>query len=80
VKTEKMIDDIQHIGKLLIILGVIIIAIGSALLLSGKIPFIGRLPGDFMVQKKNFTFYFPLATSIVLSLILTLLFWVLGKK
>ena len=75
-----MIDDIQHIGKLLIILGVIIIAIGSALLLSGKIPFIGRLPGDFMVQKKNFTFYFPLATSIVLSLILTLLFWVLGKK
>jgi len=73
-------DDIQHIGKFLIIFGIIIIAIGSVLLLSGKIPFPGRLPGDIMVQKKNFTFYFPLATSIVLSLILTLLFWVLGKK
>ncbi len=73
-------DDIQHIGKFLIIFGIIIIAIGSVLILSGKIPFPGRLPGDIIIQKKNFTFYFPLATSIVLSLILTLLFWVLGKK
>jgi len=73
-------DDIQQIGKFLIIIGIIIIGIGAALLLSGKIPFIGRLPGDILVQKKNFTFYFPLATSIALSLILTLLFWFFGKK
>jgi hypothetical protein len=73
-------DDIQQIGKFLIIIGIIIIGIGGALLLSGKIPFIGRLPGDILVQKKNFTFYFPLATSIALSLILTLLFWFFGKK
>jgi hypothetical protein len=75
-----MMDDIQQIGKFLIIIGIIIIGIGAALLLSGKIPFIGRLPGDILVQKKNFTFYFPLATSIALSLILTLLFWFFGKK
>jgi hypothetical protein len=75
-----MTDDMHHIGKFLIIFGMIIIVIGSVLLFWGKIPFAGRLPGDIMVQKKNFTFYFPVATSIVLSLLLTLLFWVFGKK
>ena len=75
-----MTDDMHNIGKFLIIFGMIIIVIGSVLLFWGKIPFAGRLPGDIMVQKKNFTFYFPLATSIVLSLLLTLLFWVFGKK
>ncbi len=75
-----MADGIQHIGKFLILLGLLISAIGGLLLLSGKIPWIGRLPGDILIQKKNFTFYFPLATSILLSLILTLLFWLLGKR
>ncbi|MFH1704048.1 MAG: DUF2905 domain-containing protein [Nitrospirota bacterium] len=75
-----MADGIQHIGKFLILLGLLISAIGGLLLLSGKIPCIGRLPGDILIQKKNFTFYFPLATSILLSLILTLLFWLLGKR
>jgi hypothetical protein len=75
-----MTDGIPHIGKLLIGLGIAMIAIGGVLLLFGKIPFIGRLPGDIMVQKKNFTFYFPLATSILLSLLLTFLFWLFGKR
>ena len=75
-----MADGIQHIGKFLILLGLLISAIGGLLLLSGKIPWIGRLPGDILIQKKNFTFYFPLATSILLSLILTLLFWLLGRR
>jgi hypothetical protein len=75
-----MADGIQHIGKFLILLGLLISAIGGLLLLSGKIPWVGRLSGDILIQKKNFTFYFPLATSILLSLILTLLFWLLGKR
>jgi hypothetical protein len=75
-----MTDGIPHIGKLLIGLGIVMIAIGVLLLAAGKIPFIGKLPGDFMVQKKNFTFYFPLATSILLSLLLTFLFWLFGKR
>ena len=75
-----MVNEIQHIGKVFIILGIIIIAIGGILLLSGKLPWIGRLPGDILIHKKNFTFYFPLATSILLSLLLTLIFWLLGKK
>ncbi|HKZ58009.1 MAG TPA: DUF2905 domain-containing protein [Thermodesulfovibrionales bacterium] len=75
-----MADGIQHIGRFLILLGLLISAIGGLLLLSGKVPWIGRLPGDILIQKKNFTFYFPLATSILLSLILTLLFWLVGKR
>ena len=73
-------DGIQHIGRFLVITGVIIAAVGGLLLLSGKIPWIGRLPGDIMIQRKSFTFYFPLATSILLSLIVTFILWLLGRK
>ena len=75
-----MTDGLQYIGKFLIVFGAIVIAIGGLLLLSGRVPWLGRLPGDILIHKKNFTFYFPLATSILLSLILTLLLWILGKK
>ncbi len=75
-----MADGIQQIGRFFILLGLIISAIGALLLLSGKIPWLGRLPGDIIMQKKNFTFYFPLATSIIISIILTLLFWIFGRK
>jgi len=75
-----MADVIQYIGKFLITFGIVIMAIGSLLLLSGKVSWLGRLPGDIIVQKKNFTFYFPLATSILLSILLTLIFWIIGKR
>ena len=75
-----MADGIQYIGKFLIILGIVIIAFGGLLLLSGKISWFGRLPGDIIIQKKNFTFYFPLATSILLSILLTFIFWLIGKR
>ena len=73
-------NEIQHIGKIFILLGVIIIAAGALLLLSGKLPWIGRLPGDILIQKKNFTFYFPLATGILASILLTLIFWLFGRR
>jgi len=75
-----MADGIQYIGKFLILLGAVIIAVGGFLLLSGKISWLGRLPGDIIIQKKNFTFYFPLATSLLLSILLTIIFWLFGKK
>ncbi|MDH5203537.1 MAG: DUF2905 domain-containing protein [Nitrospirota bacterium] len=75
-----MADGIQYIGKFLIIFGIIIVAVGGLLLISEKIPWIGRLPGDIIIQKKNFTFYFPLATSILISLILTLFFWIISRR
>ncbi|MGD0919893.1 MAG: DUF2905 domain-containing protein [Thermodesulfobacteriota bacterium] len=62
------------LGKMLILLGVFIILIGLLLLIGEKIPWIGRLPGDILIKKERFTFYFPLATSIIISIILTLLF------
>ncbi|HMK60125.1 MAG TPA: DUF2905 domain-containing protein [Dissulfurispiraceae bacterium] len=70
----------EHFGKLLIIVGIVIVAIGLLLTISGRLPWVGRLPGDIVIQKKNITFYFPIATSILFSLILTLIFWFMGRK
>jgi hypothetical protein len=70
---------IGALGKLLILLGVFIILIGLLLLVGEKIPWIGRLPGDIIIRKKNFTFYFPIVTSIIISIILTLLFTLFRK-
>jgi hypothetical protein len=67
--------DISNFGKLLIVFGMIITGLGLILFLSGKLPFIGKLPGDIIVEKKNFTFYFPLATSLLLSLLISLIIW-----
>jgi len=67
------------LGKLLILLGVFIILIGVFLLLGDRIPWLGRLPGDIIIKRERFTFYFPLATSILISVILTLLFTVFRK-
>ena len=67
------------LGKMLILLGVFIILIGFLLLIGEKIPWIGRLPGDIIIRKKNFTFYFPIVTSILISIILTLLFALFRK-
>jgi hypothetical protein len=72
-------SDFGPLGKLLILLGVFIIMVGLFLLLGEKIPWIGRLPGDIIIRKKNFTFYFPIVTSIIISIILTLLFTLLRK-
>lgn len=77
--TDNM-DGIQHIGKFFIIAGVALVVIGGILMLSGKIPWLGRLPGDIVIQKKNFTFYFPLATGVLLSILLTIIFWIIGRK
>jgi len=75
-----MADGVQYIGKFLILLGLVIAAMGGLLLFFEKIPWIGRLPGDIMIQRRNFTFYFPVVTSILLSVILTLIFWLIGRK
>jgi uncharacterized membrane protein YkgB len=67
------------LGKMLILLGVVIIVIGLLLLVGEKIPWIGRLPGDILIKKEKFTFYFPITTSILISIILTLLFTLFRK-
>jgi hypothetical protein len=67
------------LGKLLILLGVFIILMGLLLMAGDKIPWIGKLPGDILIKKEKFTFYFPLTTSILISIILTLLFTLFRK-
>jgi hypothetical protein len=71
-------------GKILVGLGVVMVILGGLLLLaggfSGKVPWIGRLPGDIYVDRGSWSFYFPLASCILLSLILTLLFSLFGRR
>lgn len=66
-------------GKLLIVLGVVLIALGALLHVTGRIPWLGRLPGDIVIRREQFTFYFPLGTSILLSLAITLLLWLFRR-
>jgi hypothetical protein len=70
----------SEIGKLLIVFGVLIAVVGVVIVLAGRLPWIGRLPGDIYVRRGNFTFYFPLATSILVSIGLTLVFWLFGRR
>ncbi len=71
---------IQNFAKLFILLGLIIFLFGVFLFLVGKIPFFGKLPGDILIQKKNLLIYFPLTTSILLSILLTLFLYIFHKK
>ncbi|CCF85864.1 DUF2905 domain-containing protein [Nitrolancea hollandica] len=65
--------DLGQIGKLIIIAGVVLIAAGILFLLLGRIPVIGRLPGDFVIRRDHVTIYVPLATMILISLLLTII-------
>jgi hypothetical protein len=66
-------------GKTLIILGLTIAALGAILTFAGKVPWLGRLPGDIYLKRENFSVYFPLATSILLSLLLSLILWLFRR-
>lgn len=68
------------IGKSLIIIGVILIVIGVLVLLSPKIPWLGKMPGDISFKAKNMTFYFPIVTSLILSVILTIILNLFFRK
>lgn len=65
--------------QLLIILGVFLLILGIAWPFLSKLPF-GRLPGDIYIERENFTFYFPLTTGILISIVLSVLLWLLMRK
>lgn len=69
----------SDLARFLILLGGILVVLGLALLLLPKIPGLGRLPGDIIIKRENFTVYFPLGTCILVSLILSLIFWLRGR-
>jgi len=67
-------------GKSLIFMGVVIIIVGMVLLFSDRLPFnLGKLPGDISIKKENFSFYFPITTSILISILLSFLFYLFGR-
>jgi hypothetical protein len=71
--------DLQPLGRALILVGVILTGFGLVILLAPKIPGLGRLPGDILIQRDRFTFYFPLASCLLASLLLSVLFWLVSR-
>ncbi len=72
-------EPLRELGKVLLLFGVVLAAAGAFLLLGARLPFrIGRLPGDIVYRGRHTTFYFPIVTCLVLSLALTLVFWLLS--
>lgn len=69
----------SDIGRLLLVLGGVLVVLGLVLTFAGRVPGLGRLPGDVVYRRGNVTFYFPLATSILLSLLLTLILWLFRR-
>ena len=65
--------SLDVLGKMFLVLGGIIVAVGPVLVLIGRIPFLGRLPGDIRIQTDGFTCFFPVTTMVILSLIVTIL-------
>lgn len=64
----------SDLGKMLVLAGLVLVGLGLVLLYGPKIPWLGKLPGDITIRREHFTFYFPLASSILISILLTILF------
>jgi len=71
--------DSSSLGRALVVAGLLLALVGIGIMLVGKVPGLGRLPGDIVVRRGSFTFYFPLVTCLVVSLLLTLLFSLLRR-
>ena len=69
----------NDLAKGLILLGAVLIVAGLVLLFFQKVPFLGKLPGDILIKRENFTFYFPLATSIIVSILISLILYLFSK-
>jgi len=70
----------QEIGKIIIVLGLILVSVGVVLLLMNKVPLVGKLPGDILIKREHLTFYFPLGTTLLLSIIISAVLFFLIKK
>ncbi|HVM62460.1 MAG TPA: DUF2905 domain-containing protein [Verrucomicrobiae bacterium] len=70
----------NDIAKMLMVIGLALVALGGLLWLGAKLPWFGRLPGDIRIEREHFRFYFPLATCLLISVLLMLLFRLLGKR
>ena len=72
-------DVLADLGKMLILFGVLLAVVGVVLQFAGRVPWLGRLPGDILIRRDNFTLYIPLATCLVVSVVLSLLLYLLRR-
>jgi Protein of unknown function (DUF2905) len=71
----------MSLGRLLIVLGLLVAALGVLLMIGEKLPIrLGRLPGDILIRGKNSVFYFPLVTCLLISVVLSLVMWLLNRR
>ena len=70
----------NDLGKSIIAIGIVLVIVGVIITVAGKMPGVGKLPGDIFIKKENFSFYFPLTTCILLSIILSVVMYCIGKK
>ena len=75
-----MPSGIHDLARALIFLGLLVAGVGLVLLLAPKLPWLGRLPGDLLIQRERFTLYAPLATSLLISLVVSLVLWLFGRR
>jgi uncharacterized protein HemY len=70
---------VGELARIIILIGVVLTVIGLLLLALPRFPFLGRLPGDILIKKEHFTFYFPLATSIIISIIISMILYLINR-
>jgi hypothetical protein len=73
------VDAMQMMGKMLVLVGGLVVLVGIVLMFSDKIPYLGKLPGDISIKRDNFQFYFPLTTSIILSVLVSVILWIFSQ-
>jgi hypothetical protein len=68
-----------ELAKVMILIGAVLVLVGLIILVLPRLPFVGKLPGDILIKKDNATFYFPLATSIIISIFISLVLYLVNK-
>lgn len=74
-----MTQELPGLGRALIVLGIVLVIAGALLTAGPKLPWLGRLPGDFYIQRDGFSFYLPLTSCVVVSVLISLITWVLRR-
>jgi hypothetical protein len=71
---------VAEFGKILIFIGLLLAILGFVFIFGNKVPFIDRLPGDIAVERRNYSFYFPVTTCIIISVVISFILWFFNKK
>jgi hypothetical protein len=79
-REESEETEMMSLGKMLILFGTVLMILGAVIVFGSKLPWFGRLPGDIYIQKRNLTFFFPITTSILISIVLSIIFILLRRR